>query len=181
MPGGPPSPQMQNGATFTPTTDTRFSNSGDQLRTDFNDTMNRLKITITDLTTNQSGSMTASSANGFASLKFDPTGATCTQTFHDFHTIYATSSEHTRVPWAAHSFNIAFSDELGHFEYCNAVNGSDGTCLVDGVHDLDSALDGAEDDNFCFDATPAGAVGFVPRSEERRVGKECRSWWAEAD
>ncbi|PYY09725.1 MAG: hypothetical protein DMG69_09515 [Acidobacteria bacterium] len=162
MPGGPPSPQMQNGATFTPTTDTLFYNSGDLLRIDLHDTMNGLKITITDLTTNQSGSMTASSANGFASLKFDPTGATCTQTFHDFHTIYATSSEHTRVPWAAHSFNIAFSDELGHFEYCNAVNGSDGTCLVDGVHDLDSALDGAEDDNFCFDATTAGAVGFVP-------------------
>ena len=32
--------------------------------------------------------------------------------------MYSTSSEHTRVPWAAHSYNVAFSDEIGHFEYC---------------------------------------------------------------
>ena len=24
------------------------------------------------------------------------------------------------MPWAAHSYNVAFSDEIGHFEYCNA-------------------------------------------------------------
>jgi hypothetical protein len=43
--------------------------------------------------------------------------------------MYATSSEHTRVPWAAHSYNVAFSDEIGHFEYCSNVNG-DGTCAA---------------------------------------------------
>ena len=36
--------------------------------------------------------------------------------------MYATSSEHTRVPWAAHSYNVAFSDEIGHFEYCDRAN-----------------------------------------------------------
>ena len=35
--------------------------------------------------------------------------------------MYATSSEHTRVPWAAHSYNVAFSDEIGHFEYCTTI------------------------------------------------------------
>ena len=35
--------------------------------------------------------------------------------------MYSTSSEHTRVPWAAHSYNVAFSDEIGHFEYCSTV------------------------------------------------------------
>jgi hypothetical protein len=36
--------------------------------------------------------------------------------------MYATSSEHTRVVWAAHSYNIAFSDEIGHWEYCGDAN-----------------------------------------------------------
>jgi hypothetical protein len=36
--------------------------------------------------------------------------------------MYATSSEQTRVPWAAHSYNVAFSDEIGHFEYCKDAN-----------------------------------------------------------
>ena len=42
--------------------------------------------------------------------------------------MYATSSEHTRVPWAAHSYNVAFSDEIGHFEYCSAVTDEGGDC-----------------------------------------------------
>ena len=62
--------------------------------------------------------MTASVANGFAQVNYDPTAATCTQTPYAFHPMYATSSEHTRVPWAAHSYNVAFADEIGHFEYC---------------------------------------------------------------
>jgi len=36
--------------------------------------------------------------------------------------MYSTSSEQTRVPWAAHSYNIAFSDEIGHFDFCNGPN-----------------------------------------------------------
>jgi hypothetical protein len=34
------------------------------------------------------------------------------------------------VPWAAHSYNVAFSDEIGHFEYCANVN-ANGTCAGD--------------------------------------------------
>jgi hypothetical protein len=41
--------------------------------------------------------------------------------------MYSSASEHTRVPWAAHSYNVAFSDEIGHFEYCDVVN-ANGTC-----------------------------------------------------
>ena len=37
--------------------------------------------------------------------------------------MYATSSEHTRVPWAAHSYNVAASDEIGHFQYCSTIPG----------------------------------------------------------
>jgi len=58
--------------------------------------------------------------------------------------MYSTSSEHTRVPWAAHSYNVAFSDEIGHFEYCNAVTGEGGDCTDNGEPALD------DDDTGCF-------------------------------
>ena len=78
------------------------------------------------------------------------------------HPMYATSTEHTRVPWAAHSYNISFSDEIGHFEYCNAVDAEGGNCTADGVHDLDNGLPaGAEDDQGCFDANFTAAAGLI--------------------
>src|SRR2546425_498277 len=42
--------------------------------------------------------------------------------------MYSTSSEKPRVPWAAHSYNIAFSDETGHFDLCTAVSAPGGNC-----------------------------------------------------
>jgi hypothetical protein len=74
--------------------------------------------------------------------------------------MYATSSEHTRVPWAAHSYNVAFSDEIGHFEYCNAVSGQGGDCTAAGVNDP-SGLD--DDDSYCF------APPFMPPYQSTRV------------
>jgi len=167
MPTGPPGPLTQNRKSFTPTPDTLFYNPGDVLRIELRDTASGLKITIEDLTTGQSGSMTASAANGFAEILFDPAGTNCNISAHnipyDFHPMYATSSEHTRVPWAAHSFNIAFSDELGHFEYCNDVKREGGSCTQDGVNDLDSGRPlGAEDDFGCFDAAFALVKGLIP-------------------
>lgn len=166
VPGGPPSPLLQNNSTFTTTADTLFYNPGDVLRIVLKDTTHGLNITITDLTSGESGSMTASAANGFAGILYDPKGHNCKPSTHnvptDFHPMYATSSEHTRVPWAAHSYNIAFSDEIGHFEYCNAVSSEGGSCTEDGVHDLDNGLPlGAEDDFGCFDAAFAQGFGLV--------------------
>src|SRR6516164_2837462 len=62
--------------------------------------------------------------------------------------MYSSFSEHTRVPWSAHSFNIAFSDETGHFEFCNAFD-SNFNCTKPGIQD--NALD--SDDFPC--ANPA--------------------------
>ena len=64
--------------------------------------------------------MVASAANDFAQVKFDPTGSGCTAIPYNFHPMYSTSSPMTRVPWAAHTYNVAFSDEIGHFDYCSA-------------------------------------------------------------
>jgi len=164
-PVGPPSPILATGATFTPRGDTLFYNSGDLLEVILEDTAHGLRITIHDLTSGESGSMTASAKNGFAQVRFDPNGTECDAATHnipaDFHPIYLTSNEHTRVPWAAHSYNIAFSDEIGHFEFCNGVN-VNGVCIDDGVHDRDNGLPtGAEDDQGCTDANTAGALGLI--------------------
>ncbi len=98
-------------------------NPGDTLKVVMRDTATGFRVDIFDLNTGEQGSMTASLANGFAQVKFEPTSPTCHIQPYAFHPMYATSSEHTRVPWAAHSFNIAFSDEIGHFEYCSGITG----------------------------------------------------------
>jgi hypothetical protein len=170
VPVGPASPLLINGSTFTLTDDVLFYNPGDWLRITLQDTAHGLRITIHDLTTGESGSMTSSAANGFAQILYDPSGNCDTpdtlaahNLFSDFHPMYATSSEHTRVPWAAHSYNVAFSDEIGHFEYCNAVDTEGGTCTTDGVGDADNGRPaGAEDDFGCYSAAFNALFGFVP-------------------
>jgi hypothetical protein len=151
--------------------DTLFMNSGDLLVIDLADTGHGLKITISDLTTGEVGFMVASAANGFRQLLFRPTAKTCTTRTVDFHPTFATSSEHTRNTWTAHSYNIAFSDEIGHYEYCNKINHSSGVdaagdvsgnCISDGVHDLDSNVKlVGEDDVGCVDTTD-NTVGYPP-------------------
>jgi hypothetical protein len=127
-PQAPPAPLDLTLAAFTPDpARDLFMRAGDRLELSIHDSPAGLVTRIDDLSTGQSGSMTASVANGFAQVNYDPNAATCTQNPYAFHPMYSTSSEHTRVPWAAHSYNIAFSDEIGHFEYCSVVN-PDGTC-----------------------------------------------------
>ena len=107
--------------------------------------------------------MTASAANGFAQIRFDPNGADCAPATHnlpyDFHPMYATSSERTRTPWAAASGNFSFSQELGHFEYCDAVDAERGSCTQASINDP-GGVD--VDDQGCFDASFAASFGLVP-------------------
>src|SRR5437764_6005426 len=65
--------------------------------------------------------MTASHANGFAQFNYAPTGNSCKTIPYAFHPMYSTSSEQTRVIWAAHSYNVGYSDEIGHFQFCNGA------------------------------------------------------------
>ena len=69
--------------------------------------------------TGQSGFMTASKANGFAQMKYDPNGTSCTAIPYNFHPMYSTSTTKTRVTWAAGSYNVAFDTEIGHFQFCS--------------------------------------------------------------
>jgi hypothetical protein len=159
FPAGSPSPL---GPAVQTNAQTLFMNPGDELIVTLADTAHGLKITVQDLTTRQSGFMVASKENGFASVLWDPTGTNCDAATHnlthDFHPTYATSSEHTRVPGAAHSYNIVFSDEIGHFEYCSSVvGGVFGPCSSDKANDPPSPT---VDDEACFDPSiiPAGFV-----------------------
>jgi hypothetical protein len=148
VPHAPPDPLGATPATFAadPTKDL-FMNAGDALAVSIHDSAAGVVTSITDTTTGQSGFMTASIGNGFAHPLFQPDARKCSEEPYAFHPMYSTSSEHTRVPWAAHSYNVAFSDEIGHFEYCNRANDL-GICTTPGVND--PKLD--EDDNFCLNA-----------------------------
>jgi len=145
----PADPLLSTLDTFTPNPATDlFMNGGDQLVVSLHDTSAGFRVDIVDASTGQIGSMTASVANQFGQVVFDPNATTCTSRPYAFHPMYSTSSEHTRVPWAAHSYNVDFSDEIGHFEFCNAVDGEGGSCTQPGVQDTVSGLDG--DDFGCF-------------------------------
>jgi hypothetical protein len=145
----PASPVNATLATFTPDPGKDlFMNSGDALAVHLQDTSGGFQVLITDLTTQQSGSMTASASNGFGEVQFAPSPSTaCNNIPTNFHPMYSTSSPDTRVPWAAHSYNVAFSDEIGHFEYCNRVNPHTSGCTSAGVNDP-NGLD--SDDSICF-------------------------------
>ncbi|HET7243503.1 MAG TPA: hypothetical protein VFJ07_01610, partial [Streptosporangiaceae bacterium] len=169
---GPANPlQSTIGGTFTPSAaKDLFMNPGDHLKVAFGDTANGLKVTINDLSTGQSGSMTASKANGFAQIKFDPNGTSCQAIPYNFHPMYSTSSTKTRVTWAAHSYNIAFDSEIGHFQFCTGPkaipatefgalpNGNPTVCPkgnFEGRGLNKEASDPTLDDAFCFPAKEA--------------------------
>jgi hypothetical protein len=120
-------------------------NSGDNLGVDIHDGPAGLTAIIHDQTTGKTGSMTASAANGFAQILYEPTSSSCHQAPYTFRPMYSTASEHTRVPWAAHTYNVAFSDEIGHFEECSAVTGEGGA-----IANNEGTLD--DDDTGCFSA-----------------------------
>jgi hypothetical protein len=159
FPAGSPSPL---GPPVSTNDKTLLMNPGDELIVTLEDTTQGLKITVQDVTSGQSGFMVASGANGFASVRWDPSGSNCDfathNLAHDFHPAYATSSEHTRVPGAAHSYNIAFSDEIGHFEYCSSVAAEFGACTSLKGNDKKPGLDDLQ----CVDPGFLAAFGLIP-------------------
>ena len=156
QPSSPPNPVNATINTYTPDPSADlFMNSGDKIVVTEHDTAHGLQIQIHDNTTHQTGSMTASAANGFGQVQFDPTGSSCTNIPYDFHPMYSTSSELTRVPWAAHSYNVAFADETGHFDFCSSVT-SGGCTGNEGIPNDQEPADG--DDGGCFPTSASTLV-----------------------
>ncbi len=65
--------------------------------------------------------MTASVANGFGHILYTPHSKTCKEAPYAFHPAYSTASVRGNV-WTAHTYNVAMSDEIGHFENCLKIN-----------------------------------------------------------
>jgi hypothetical protein len=164
-PSGPANPLQATLDTYDPTkAKTLLMGQGDDLAVTEHDTARGLQVLINDKTTGQTGTMTASAANGFAQVKYTTDPSTeCTAIPYDFHPMYSTSSEKTRVTWAAHSYNVSFSDETGHWEFCTGPHpipvtqfglnpdGSPVACPAgnkEGIGANKSPTD--SDDDFCF-------------------------------
>jgi hypothetical protein len=127
-------------------------NPGDWITIHMHDTAAGFRIDMTDETTHESGSMTASVDNGFAHILFRPDAEKCTSAPYAFHPEYSTASPRGNT-WSAHTYNAAFSDEIGHFEHCNKLD-ENFNCAVAGSDD--ETLD--DDDVFCVPADDSTLV-----------------------
>jgi hypothetical protein len=121
VPAGPPSPQLQNISSDTPNAHTLEINPGDALQVSITDPAAGFTTTVHDLTTGQTGTMTASAANGFANT--DP--VTCNGTPFTFHAEYNTAKQQNQVPWAALEGGVLAQQEIGHSEVCSSVTNQD--------------------------------------------------------
>jgi hypothetical protein len=121
VPAGPPSPQLTNASTFTPNASTLMINPGDQLAVSISDPSQGFTTVVRDLTTHQTGFMTASASNGFMNTDI----TTCDGTPFTFHAEYSTAKIQNQVPWAALEGGVLMEQEIGHGEVCNSVTNKD--------------------------------------------------------
>jgi hypothetical protein len=151
-PIGPPGPDTANEATFTPTPDVLVMNPGDELVVSLYDTPGGFTTTIEDVTTGETGMMVASADNGFRHILWDPTNFTCQGAPYTFRPMYATAHTPTMsgqptawATWSAHTSNVGFSDEIGHFETPDG-DGDDLNChdgpYIPGCLGTDTDFDG---------------------------------------
>jgi len=165
VPLSPPNPLGVNFGRSNPDLNNVLSMApGDQILVILHDTAHGVKAILLDLTSGQFGSVVASAANGFGQVLFQPNSATCNVAPYDFHPMYATSNEHTRTPWSGGTDNTTFADEIGHFEFCDAADPNTLNCLVPGIQDRQTGLDG--DDTVC--ASPGGP--FLPGPPFIQIG-----------
>jgi hypothetical protein len=193
VPTASPSP-LDPGNQFNLTPGILYMHGGDKLVVTQHDTFSGLEIDINDTTSHQTGFMIASGANGFQQLTNG-----CTGINYNFHPMYSTSTIHTRVPWAAHSYNIAYSDEIGHFNFCNGApnpaiffsqcpggyteGGTDGnpepadgpsgdqTACVDGSYSALVNVNGCFDSNAGFDGSPYSLSSWPGNGNDQNTPK----------
>jgi hypothetical protein len=131
-------------------------NPGDRVRIHIHDTPDGLRTDLDDLTTGTSGSMTASVANGFGHILYQPDSATCNMEPYAFHPEYSTANPRGNT-WSAHTYNVAMSDEIGHFENCRKLDATNTNCVKPGDQDK-SGLDEDDDNDFCVPAEDSTLV-----------------------
>ena len=148
-------------------------NPGDRIRVHLHDTPAGFRVDLTDLTTDRHGSMTASIANGFGHILYTPNSSTCQEAPYAFHPAYSTANPRGNT-WSAHTYNVAMSDEVGHFENCLAID-VNGNCTSPGAQD--PSLDG--DDNGCVPGTDSTLVNIdgCLNGEQDYDGQTYRNDW----
>ena len=128
-------------------------NPGDRIRFHMHDTPAGFRVDMTDLSTGKHGSMTASTANGFGHILYTPGNSNpCQAAPYAFHPEYSTANPRGNT-WSAHTYNVAMSDEIGHFENCLAID-ANGNCTSPGAQD--PSLDA--DDTGCVPGTDSTVV-----------------------
>ncbi len=175
VPSGPPSPQLTNVHTFLPNGHTLMINPGDTLQVSITDPASGFTTTIRDLTTHQTGWMTASAANGFMNTNI----ADCSGNPFTFHAEYSTAKQQNQVPWAALEGGVLMQQEIGHSEVCNSVTNNDpssfsaGTTSYTDPNVFDTCMGGSEGPNatgegpcnaqtgVCQNATTQGPTGPI--------------------
>jgi hypothetical protein len=130
-------------------------NPGDRIRIHMHDTLAGFRVDMADLTTGQSGSMTASVANGFGHIMYTPNSDTCQMQPYAFHPEYDTGNPRGNT-WSAHTYNVAFSDEIGHFENCLKLD-AEFNCAKPGSQDT-GGLDPDDGNNFCVPGSDSTLV-----------------------
>ncbi|HTX26275.1 MAG TPA: hypothetical protein VME19_04555 [Streptosporangiaceae bacterium] len=155
VPTGPPGPQLANVETFLPNSHTLLFNQGDVLQISITDPSKGFTTTIHDLTTGQTGWMTASANNGFMDTNF----STCNGTPHTFHAEYSTASINNRVPWAALEGGVLMEQEIGHSEVCGSLTNQDPVAI--GYPDGSSFIDSDSYDT-CMGGEEGDQVGEGP-------------------
>jgi hypothetical protein len=119
---------------------------GDNITIHKHDTPAGFRIDLFDLTSGEHGSMTASIDNGFAHVLWRPGANVCRSKPYAFHPEYSTANPRGNT-WSAHTYNVAMSDEIGHFENCLQLD-DQFNCAVPGPQD-EGGLDPDDDNNFC--------------------------------
>jgi hypothetical protein len=76
--------------------------------------------------------------------------STCQEAPYAFHPEYSTANPRGNT-WSAHTYNVAMSDELGHFENCLEVN-AEFNCTKPGHQDA-GGLDGDDGNGECLPAS----------------------------
>jgi hypothetical protein len=156
VPAGPPGPQLADVNTFLPNAHTLLFNPGDELEVSVTDPSKGFTATIHDLTTGQTGWMTASAGNGF----MDTNISTCNGTPHTFHAEFSTASATNQVPWAADVAGGPLQvQEIGHSEVCSSLTNQDPVAL--GYPDGTSYVDNDVYDT-CMGGSEGNQVGMGP-------------------
>jgi hypothetical protein len=140
------------------TTKDLMMNPGDTIRIHMFDTSAGFRVVMNDLTTGDSGSMTASTANGFGHIMYTPQSKKCTAQPYAFHPEYSTANTRGNT-WSVHTYNVAESDEIGHFENCQAID-ANFNCTQPGFFDGGATAKPDNDDgqNFCVPGTDSTVV-----------------------